>query len=824
MVAFNRPGKFQCRDGLPSTMQSLNGIRAYTNDYYNPHYGSHNEILRTNRMTSTNATQIYQGLIITRHHIVDSVSKDEAQDSVSGWEFQARTAPAWIRALENGHTIQPSLFIPKPDGSYTHDWQSGLWQLTNFICADGDHFLGVEKDDKGNEKHPNGIPPWTDKSVLGEKYPELKEDVYAVGESVSSMQTETPHRRYRLIFLFDKPIKSVPHYKQILSTLAEKYPLISVGKRSPAQPVFGNARKDFREFYISDPSVILPLDDFPFIESTESAQNKAQGALKLDRPPQTLDEYLNAHRIENTPGPEQGKYFVDCPYKASHTGAKQGKTDSYVFDDGRWSFHCSHSSCQAGGRSTWQAFKDGHGIKTNGNGHTRTERLSPRGETVTPAPKTDTPPADHFPVMPVDLAIQAPIFPDTEGEHFGGAFSDLYQAYTHSHVMTAPAIMAMGLGAIGHCAGRGVIVKTSEISSECVFLNTYTLLVGRSDLTAKSDTREQLNGILKRVYTEGYFPISDVQSIEGVIRSMETEQTKYQEVNPGDDFYNRKGYPEGSRMYLSLDEIARLFANARRDGTKNLLSAINSFWKCPTEERVARAKGEQIVEYPVLSVWGNITPDQISEYLQGLDMTGGTINRFMPFFVTPKEETIRHPHFAIEHYDQVIKRLQRIAGSRDRRTLIFSTDADDARFDWFTEQREKHLRSDDDRGETRFHTTAVKIAGIFALGDNAPNDDEVQLSHWKDALAVTRYLIDCYNYSFREVGTSKLSKIEHQILEILNANGNEICLSFLTRKTRNVDAKTRLDVLKSLEESGQVLRYSEITSGRDKMMIRRICD
>ena len=252
-------------------------------------------------MLPVDEQQTYQGLIITRHHIVDSVSKAKAQNSTLGWEFQARTAPAWIRALENGHTIQPSLFIPKTDGSYTHDWQSGLWQLTNFICADGDHFLGVEKDDKGNEKHPNGIPPWTDKSVLGEKYPELKDDVYAVGESVSSMQTEPPHRRYRLIFLFDKPIKSVPHYKQILSTLAEKYPLISVGKRSPAQPVFGNARKDFREFYISDPSVILPLDDFPFIESTESAQNKAQGALKLDRPPQSLDEYLNAHRIENTP-------------------------------------------------------------------------------------------------------------------------------------------------------------------------------------------------------------------------------------------------------------------------------------------------------------------------------------------------------------------------------------------------------------------------------------------------------------------------------------------------------------------------------------------
>ena len=765
-------------------------------------------------MLPVDEQQTYQGLIITRHHIVDSVSKEKAKNP-TGWKKVELTAPDWIHALENGHTIQPSDYIPKPDGTYTHSWKSGLWQSTHFICADGDHFLGVEKDEDGNEKHPNGIPYWTGESALKEKYPELKNEVYAVGQSVSSMTGDIPHRRYRLVFLFDKPIKSVDHYKQIISTLAKRYPIITDDERPPTQPVFGNARKHFRTFYISDPSVILPLDDFPFIESTESAQNTPQGALKLDAPTQTLDEYLNAHQIAYTPAPEQGKYFVDCPYKASHTGAKQGKTDSYVFDDGKWSFHCSHSSCQAGGRSTWQAFKDGHGIKTNGNGHTRA---------VTPAPEPDTPP-DHYPVMPVDLTIQAPIFPDSEGEHFPGILADFYQTYAHSHVMTAPAIMAMGLGAVGHCAGRRVIVKTSDKpKSENVFLNTYTILIGRSDLTAKSDTREELNGILKNVYTEGFFPISDVQSSEGLRDYMTDEQEQYEKDNPACVFHERKGYLEGSRMYCMFDEISTLFANARREGTRNLLSSINSFWKCPKDGLVVKSGRRYHSHYPVLNVWGNITPDQVEGYLEGLDLTGGILNRFMPFFISPKRETIRHPHAELESYDRVVKRLQKIADSSEQRTLIFAPDADETRFNWFDKERQKYLDTDDDSGLSRFHSTAVQIAGILALADNAPYDDVVQLAHWNDAFAVTQYLIECYNYSFRNVGTSKLSKIEHKILEILNANGNEISLSFLTRKTRNVDAKTRLDVLKSLEESGQVLRYSEITSGRDKMMIRRICD
>ena len=487
----------------------------------------------------------------------------------------------WIKALENGHTIQPSDFAPLPDGSYSHKKQ--YWKSTRFVFADGDNFRGVETFDDGTEKNPDGIPAWTKIEELGDRFPELKSTVYAVGQSVSSMSDDKPpaHRRYRLVFLFDKPIESVEHYQQILLRLAKEFPVIPAVERSPAQPVFGNARKGFNAF--STCGNILSLDDYPYRVVTESPQAASKDAI----PTQTLVEWLNTHRIENTPAPEQGKYFVDCPYNSSHTGAKQGKTDSFVFDDGKWSFYCSHTSCLAGGRSTWQAFKDGHGIKTNGNGHTRA---------VTPAPETE---ADHDPVMPVDTEIQAPVFPDSDGEHFPGVFQDLYKAYSQTHVLTAPAIMAMGIAAVGHAAGRRVIVKASELSSEKVFLNTYTLLIGRSDLTAKSDTREELNAILKLVYHREFYPVTDVQSIEGIIRAMETEQDKHKDENPGIDFYNRKGYLEGSRMFVMLDEIATLFANARREGTKNLLSAINKFWKCPTEERVARAKGEQIVKYPV---------------------------------------------------------------------------------------------------------------------------------------------------------------------------------------------------------------------------------
>ena len=753
-------------------------------------------------MLPVDCKQRISGLIISTHVVLDNASKEKAAQSLNGWVQTSLSPEDWIKALENGHTIQPSTFLPLPNGEFSH--KKKHWKSTRFICADGDNFRGVETLTDGTEKNPDGIACWTGVKVLREKFPNLKRKVYAVGQSVSSMSAERipQHRRYRLIFLFDKPIESVEHYSQILLELAKEFPVIPSVERSPAQPVFGNAREHrFKDIKIC--GNVLSLDDYPYRFATESPQ----AAPKDSIPTQTLAEWLNAHRIENAPAPEQGKYFVVCPRRESHTGGKYGRTDSYVWEDSKgWGFYCSHTSCA--NHRTWEAFRTGNGIPKS------EYKDSSRKSTVTPAPEVE-----HFPVMPVDSSIQAPVFPDSEGEHFPGILQDLYKAYAHTHILTAPAIMAMGIGAIGHCAGRRVIVKTSEISSENIFLNTYTLLIGRSDLTAKSETREELNGILKHVYRGDFSPVSDVQSIEGIVRAMENEQEEYDDTG---DFNTRKGYLEGSRMFVMLDEIATLFANARRDGTKNLLSAINKFWRCPADERVARAKGEQIVKYPVLNLWGNITPDQVLEYLVGLDMTGGTINRFMTWFISPKVETIRHPHPVVEYYDQVVQRLQSIADSRQQRTLIFTEEADDARFDWYKNQRETHLQSEDDKGETRFHTTAVKIAGIFALADNSEYDNTVKPCHWKDALAVTRYLIECYNFSFRDVGASQLSKLEHKILEVLNANGNEITLTYLRRKTQTVDTKTRHECLESLEQSGQIQTYEEATSGRKRKIIRRI--
>ena len=307
----------------------------------------------------------YAGLVIPDHSVRDAASKKHAASTLQNWQFKSLPLREWIAHLEAGHTIQPSAFAPLPDGTFTHAKE--YWQATYIIAADADNIKDVEFLQDGTDKNPEGVDSFTSPTGLSEIYPKLKDKVYAAGQSVSSMNDAKPppHRRYRLIFCFDAPITSPAHYHTILLALAKEYPIIPPAERSPAQPVFGNARKGFNRFAI--PGNILRLSDYPIpapIDTKEKHETRDFSQRHGDTT--TLDGFLTKHQIAFTPDEKtEGKFFIHCPYTEYHTGAICKLKDSYVFvnTEGKFAYHCSHTSCKTAGRTTWQGFKDGYNIK-----------------------------------------------------------------------------------------------------------------------------------------------------------------------------------------------------------------------------------------------------------------------------------------------------------------------------------------------------------------------------------------------------------------------------------------------------------------------------
>ena len=322
---------------------------------------------------------IYPGIVIRSHGVRDASSKLAASKTLKDWQAVEQTAVAWVSELEQGHTIQPSLFAKTTDGKYTHAEE--YWQGTHFVCADADHIRGVEfaeklqKDSDGKlikdednkpvvvrdkngapvmeDVNPGGVESWTADKQLCRLYPDLANDCYAAVQSVSAMSDDKPppHRRYRLIFLFDEMIKTVDHYSQVLLALSEKYPIIPVVSRAPSQPVFGNARIETGKAAIT--GNVLSLSDYPYLkpEPTErtakegvsndaGTYNATQRKYKHD-----LDGLLADAKLTRHEAGRDGTVRVDCPFNSDHN------RDAFVgLDAGGYPyFSCHHKSCDGNG-------------------------------------------------------------------------------------------------------------------------------------------------------------------------------------------------------------------------------------------------------------------------------------------------------------------------------------------------------------------------------------------------------------------------------------------------------------------------------------------
>lgn len=417
-------------------------------------------------------------------------------------------------------------------------------------------------------------------------------------------------------------------------------------------------------------------------------------------------------------------------------------------------------------------------------------------------PLPDTPEPERQSIidpLPVDKTNGLPEFPDYDGELFLGGFQNLYKAYVDTHVWSPEMVMAIGLGGLAYIAGRSITVQTDKRTTPRP-LNTYILAVGESDLTAKSEALTEIQKHIRHCQDD-FSPISNVQSIEGVLRALRED--------------------DQASQYGMYDESSVVFANSRREGTKNLLGGLNELWLCPPYYKTARAGETEGIEMPYLNCWGNIPTLFISSVFRQEDLIAGTLNRWLPFYIQPKIKTERAPHAVTEYYDNWIKRLKSIYQESNKQ-LLFTDEADEARHNWYADLRENAIKTGQQTGESRFHTHAVKIAGLFALADNRVDDNAVNIEHWKASLGLVKYLVSCYEHLFRNVGATRLGELENKILDVLNRHGNEMTISALGQKIRGFDTTERDKVIESMIKNGLLIRFKEKTTGRHTTKIRRV--
>ena len=311
---------------------------------------------------------------------------DFDENKLTWWEYHSDATPREIiQYADKGRVFVPGQFVKCPEKNrFRHT--KATWQRTQVIACDADQIKGVELDNEGKDKTPEGVEAFTDPKRLLELYPALPSEAYAIGHSLSSLSKPPPHIRCRIYFVLEHSIRSETDYKWLLLGLSTVYSIISAS-RQPAQPVYGNAgkRRIFKDEKVQElpqPFQTRIFDNLlsaerisELIELGKQAELDEAAAQQQERhrggneqtandstescPVEnqtTLSEWLSDKKI-SIHGKRDEKYlFVDCPWENQHT-SDFGAKDTAVWedDDFGFCFHCLHAHCEHRGWEDYRA-------------------------------------------------------------------------------------------------------------------------------------------------------------------------------------------------------------------------------------------------------------------------------------------------------------------------------------------------------------------------------------------------------------------------------------------------------------------------------------
>ena len=721
----------------------------------------------------------YKGMYISAHKVVDSVSKKKAEDSLHNWEIGEFTAEEWIAKLDRGETIQPSTVIPKKDGSYTHAMTEQivtnsngqkitetrhLWQESFFICADGDNLRNIEFDEEtGEDKNPDGLDPWTEAGLLSIKLPALLDKAYAVGESVSSMNKDPLHRRFRIIFLFDEPFTNDDHYRHVFSVLAEEFPIISNVKRAPTQPVFGNGREGF-DFHIC--GNILKIKDYPMPAEPKQPPLNTQDY----KPNETLEEFLKRHGISFTLGKHSGKYFVECPYRSGHTDNKQGKTDSYVFDDGGgWGFYCSHAHCA--NKRTWSAFKEGMGIR-NGNGKNKNYSQPPNTSQAPPTEDQIERSEDN------EMVIE---FPED-------LFYGVFETYRESVKDRTPIPDAFAFASIKHIISASLGRRIHVDSQIPIFPNVYTALIGESSDAHKGVSMQVATQMLEQA-DPNIVLLDKAPTEEGLIDLFIRPELKTGINDDGEeyDYYINgisKLFPheivekiagnidshESTRIMGCFEELSTVLNQGKKVSFAGVAERLMKLYDMRDHVTVGNKHEKVRAEYPTFTMIAASAFELIEQSLAQHFITAGFTNRIEWYIGDEKPPIFIYRSADPNLWSECVKEISSIRDSYVvGQTFTISDEAYTLGDKWnnqFTEQRKAIDNILITGSLKRIKIFVIKNALIFAALEKRGNH-EITEDDMIKAIQLSEYNCSVVEKLFGSFANSEHQRVCNRIIELL---------------------------------------------------------
>lgn len=754
-------------------------------------------------MTNPILNEKLEGLLI-KHVTKDATSKDVAQQpqNMFGWQSVKFTPEQWAKQLEFGYTLCPGKFHPKNNGKYTHSEDN--WEHSYLVFCDGDNFIGED------DATPTAVESWTERDGLFTRYPSIREKAFAITESVSSMSAEKPHRRYRLIFLFDKPICSGTDFRKVQRILAAEFPLIPTVERQPAQPVFGNARPETGKVEILGNHLSLDAYlnyEMPKAEDSGLSHDRPKHKSPTPKPttPEkeiTLDEFIREHGLSTIKPRPKGGHFVQCPWADEHSSGKNGDTDAYIWEnpDGTFAFNCSHATCKQRNRTNWSSYREA--VAPKRCEPTTSER---KFQFVNEPPKWT-----EDDIQREENTPQLKPFPE---ELFFGPFKTYREAHIDKVPMSDAFCFASLKHAISSLLGRKYFIKTTPT----IFPNMFTALIGDSSDSAKgiaiSQSVEMLRATAPSVHRMNSLAtapgLMNMFTMPKLIEGLGDDEDRYiggvadkvKDTQFITDMIENMCDKESIRNSLYLEEFSTLLAKANTINGSGLLQAIMELYDARNDSDVNTKVDALTIQYPTFSMIASSDKKLIEKVMGQEYISGGFTNRFEWYLGHDVESFFLNKEKNQKLWNDCVIEIGKLRNKFDQNPrqigFTMSDDANEvgekfhqAYKGFLRETQEDEKLASDSLKRTKAHV--LKNSLIFAILNNEPDNTEIGVSEVELAIKLSEWTTQATQHIFDDFALGENSKIRQRIISTLT-------------KTPRMSAKVLINKLKT-EDTGKVFQ------------------
>ena len=394
-----------------------------------------------------------------------------------------------------------------------------------------------------------------------------------------------------------------------------------------------------------------------------------------------------------------------------------------------------------------------------------------------------------------------------------GVFDEYVSAYAGRTEVSPSFLFGTLKTIIGVSVGR----RVSIAGTTPIYPNFFSCVVGHTALARKSTSLHLAESMLDQA-DMGVFVLRSVATPEGLLAALQVPDDNDEDDDKNTGLVDNESQlemikdqvqpgVEGMRTCLSLDEFSHMLKKAGKTHGDGLIQMLSTAYNYPKKLQHPTRVDPLVADHPCVSLISATTLHWLESSLKLEDIQGGFANRITYYLGSEAEQDWIFEDQPGDHI-----RLGHVAGAINDIRLKYPEPVQ-FRFDpevsaagqaWYENHRRTLVAQDNPlviMASARTDLHVKKVALLFSILDNAPDDFQIHLPAFEKATVLAEYLQKVVEHLYANFNFSEEKRLETKIIEILTKKSG-ITAREIGRKIKWASAKQVNEACKELFDSG----------------------